>query len=140
MVSVSLDITFLIQMVNFLVAIFVLNLVLVRPIRKILKERRDHVQSFIAESEKFNNTADTRLTNYAEELEAAKSKAAEQKERIRQQGVDSEQNILGSAQNEAQGILQKSRKDIEREVQEARQVLRGQIGSLSGKVVARLLN
>jgi F-type H+-transporting ATPase subunit b len=127
-------------MVNFLVAIFVLNLVLVRPIRRILKERREHAHSFIEESEKFNNTADTRLKNYEEELATARNKAAEQKERIRQQAFDTEQSILGAAQNEAMSILQKSRKDVEREVGDASAVLRAQIGTLSGKVVTRLLS
>jgi F-type H+-transporting ATPase subunit b len=140
MVSVSLDITFLIQMVNFLLAIFVLNLVLVRPIRKILKKRRDYLQGFIAESDKFNNITDTCLKNYETELAAVKTTAGEQKERIRRQGMDTEQNILGSAQNEASGILQKSRKEISQEVEAAKQVLRGQISALSGKVVGRLLS
>jgi F-type H+-transporting ATPase subunit b len=140
MVSVSLDITFLIQMANFLLAIFVLNLVLVRPIRKILKERRERLHGFIAETEKFDKISEIRLKNYEQELAAAKIKAGEQKELIRSQGVDTEQNILCSAQGEAQDILLKARKDIEREIAVAGVALRGRVESLSAKVVARLLN
>jgi F-type H+-transporting ATPase subunit b len=139
MVSVSLDITFLIQMANFLLAIFVLNLVLVRPIRKILKERRERLHEFIAETENFNNASEVRLKNYEVELAAARIKAGEQKELIRSQGADTEQNILGSAQSEAQAVLLKARRDIEREVAEARDALQGQVESLSAKFVARLL-
>ncbi|MDR1243543.1 MAG: ATP synthase F0 subunit B [Deltaproteobacteria bacterium] len=139
MVSVNLDITFLIQIVNFLVAIFVLNLVLIRPVRKILAERRERLHGFIAEAEKFNGASDMRLKNYAAELAAARNKAGEQKELIRLQGLDAEQSILGSAQNEAQGIAQKSRRDVERELAEARLILRGRIESMSARVVARLL-
>jgi F-type H+-transporting ATPase subunit b len=140
MVSVSLDITLFIQMANFLLAIFVLNLVLVRPIRKILKERRERLHGFIAETEKFNNSSEVRLKNYEAELVAARIKAGEQKELIRSQGADTEQDILDSAQSEAQSLLLKARKDIEREVAEAKDALRGRIDSLSVKAVARLLH
>ncbi|MDR2893596.1 MAG: ATP synthase F0 subunit B [Deltaproteobacteria bacterium] len=140
MVSIDLDITLLIQAANFLIAMVVLNLVLIRPIRDILKKRREVMNGLLKESEGFTSLADSRLNNYEAELDAARTRASAQKEQIRQQGLDSEQSILGSAQQEAQSLLQKSRKEISQSVENSMRVLRGQVDELAGKAVSRILN
>ncbi|MDL2306796.1 ATP synthase F0 subunit B [Desulfovibrio sp. OttesenSCG-928-C06] len=140
MVSVDLDITFLIQLANFLIAMVVLNFVLVKPIRKIMKERRDMVAGLARDSESFNSTAEARLNNYEAELDEARTKANAQKEQIRQQGLETEHGILESAQSEAQHILQKSRKDVAADMEAAMQALRGQVNGMAERAVARILS
>lgn len=140
MVSVDLDITLFIQLANFLIAMVVLNFVLIKPIRKILRERRELFGGLAKDSESFNTTAETRLKNYEEELGAAREKANAHKESIRQQGVETEQGILGAAQHEAQHFLQKSRKDIAAEAEATMLALRGQVRDMAGKAVVRILS
>ena len=140
MVSVDLDITLLIQLANFLIAIVILNFVLVKPIRKIMRERRELVAGLARDSESFNSTAESRLANYEAELDDARTRANAQKEQIRQQGIDSEHNILEAAQGEAQHILQKSRKDVAADMETAMQVLRSQVGGMADRAVSRILS
>ncbi len=140
MVSIDLDITLLIQAANFLIAMLVLNFVMIRPIRDILRQRRELMNGLLKESEAFNSLADSRLNNYEAELDDARTSANAQKEQIRQQGVDSEQSILGAAQQEAQNLLQKSRKEINQSVEASMRVLRGQVDELAGKAVSRILS
>lgn len=140
MVSINLDITLLIQAVNFLIALVVLNLIVIKPIRKILKERRDMMIALAEESEKFNTTADSRLKNYEAELDAARTAAASEKEQIRLQAVETEQGLLSAAQGEAQSILQKARQELEAEMSASLQALRAQTRDMANKAVARLLS
>lgn len=140
MVSIDLDITLLIQAANFLIAMLILNFVLIKPIRTILRQRREVMNGLLKESETFNNMADSRLNNYEAELDAARTKANAQKEQIRQQGVETEQSILGAAQQEAQSLLQKSRKEVSQSVESSMHVLRGQVGDMAGRAVSRILS
>lgn len=136
---VDLNITLLIQIVNFTIALIVLNYLLIRPIRAILRQRRELVNGLVSEAGKFNKEAASRIKKYEAELDAARTLAAEQREAIKLQGIESEQSILEGAQNEAQNFLQKSRKEVEQEAAAAMDALRGQVNAMAGKVVARVL-
>ena len=57
---INLDITLVVQMINFLVLLFVLNKILFRPIRNIIKERNQIVEDF--------NSDITSLTDQAQDL------------------------------------------------------------------------
>lgn len=136
---VDLNITLAIQIVNFIIALIVLNYVLIKPIRGILQKRRDIVNGLAQDAEKQSTEAATRLQKYETELDAARSAAAEQRDAIKQQGLDSEQSILAEAQGEAQSFLQKSRREVEQEVAGVMKGLRGQVNAMAGKVVAKVL-
>lgn len=136
---VDLNITLAIQIVNFVVALIVLNYVLIKPIRGILQKRRDIVNGLVQDTEKQNSEASARIERYEADLDAARVIAAEQRDLIKQQGADIERGILADAQNEAQVFLHKSRKEIEQEVAEAMKGLRAQVDALAGKVVAKVL-
>lgn len=136
---VEINITLVIQLVNFIVALIVLNYVLIKPIRGILQKRRSIVDGLVGETEKSKNEASVRIKNYEAELEAARSAASAQREAIKQQGLDAEQSILTEAQTEAHNFLMKTRKEVEQEVASAMKVLRSQVDSMAGLVVARVL-
>ena len=140
MVSINLDITFIIQAVNFIVALAVLNYVIIKPIRNILKQRRALLDEMLNESEKFNSEADSRLKNYETELEAARVAAGVEKERLRQEGHEAGQGILSRAHGEAQDLLQKAGKELESEMSVSFSALRGQVPDLAGKAATRLLS
>lgn len=136
---VDLNITLAIQLVNFIIALVVLNYVLVKPIRTILQKRRAVVNSLVNETEKQKTEAGMRIQRYEADIDAARVSAAEQRDIIKAQGADSEHSILAYAQAEAQSFLQKSRKDVEQEVAAAMKDLRGQVNVLAGKVVDKVL-
>lgn len=140
MVSIELDITLLIQMVSIFIGLVVVYYVVIKPIRQILRERRDMMAGLAEESDKFNATADSRLKNYEAELDAARVAAAAEKEQIRQQAVETEQGLLATAQGEAQSILQKARQELEAELNASMLALRAQTQDMAGKAVARLLS
>lgn len=140
MVSINLDITLFIQIVNFIIALLVLNFVLISPIRGILKQRRDLVEGMAADANKFNEESSLRIKNYESELDAVRLSAAELKEAAKQQGVAAEQSIIADAQAEAMSFLQKTRKEVEQEAEEAIKALRAQVDAMAGKVVAKVLD
>lgn len=136
---IELNITLLIQVVNFAIALILLNYILIRPIRRILQERRDIVNGLANDTEKQTSEAGMRIKRYEAELEAARASANEQREAIKQQGLDAEQGILSDAQAEAQNFLHKSRREVEQEVAAVMRGLRMQVDSMAGKVVTKVL-
>ena len=73
----DLNITMLFQLANFLITLFVLNRLLIRPVRGIIAERKALMANLTGEAESFESKAQSRLDNYEAELTKARQKAAE---------------------------------------------------------------
>lgn len=136
---VDVNITLVIQIANFLIALIVLNFFLIKPIRGILQKRRDIVEGLARDAQKSGNDAAERIQRYEAALDEARAAAFEQRDAIKQQGLESEQVIMAEAQNEAQAFLHKTRKEVEREVAAAMKSLSAQVDAMAGKVVAKVL-
>ena len=65
---VDLNITLWIQLANFLVTLVVLNYLLISPIRKIIRKRKDNVEGLIGEIEAFTAEKQQLLDEYESEL------------------------------------------------------------------------
>ena len=135
----DLNITMLFQLANFLITLFVLNLLLIRPIRKIIRDRKALMDNLSGEAESFETKAKDRLENY-EELTKARQDATAARESGRQAGQKEQQALVEAAQKEAQGILGEARKKLNAEAESSLAELRSQIGKLSQQLATRVLN
>ncbi|MDY7000992.1 MAG: ATP synthase F0 subunit B, partial [Thermodesulfobacteriota bacterium] len=84
---IDLDVTFFYQFVNFIIILIVLNFLLVRPIRDIIKKRNDILAGYVSEAEKFTAEADEKLKNYNAALDEAKAAGVEERNQFKDQGT-----------------------------------------------------
>ena len=136
----DLNITMLFQLANFLITLFVLNLLLIRPIRKIIRDRKALMDNLSGEAEAFETKAKDRLENYEAELTKARQDATAARESGRLAGQKEQQALVEAAQKEAQGILGEARKKLNAEAESSLAELRSQIGKLSQQLATRVLN
>ena len=61
---IDLNATFFVQLVNFVLILILLNVILIGPIRKILKKRAEFVASQMEGIESFASSADAKLKDY----------------------------------------------------------------------------
>lgn len=135
----DLNITLLIQLGNFLITIIVLNILLIRPLRKVMRERRELMDGLGSDAEGFETKAKARLDNYEAQLAEARRQAAANREEGRGEGMREQQAVLDSAQKEAQGILAEARAKLDAEAQNSLAELRGRVGDYSQQLAARVL-
>ena len=135
----DLNITMLFQLVNFFIAIYVLNILLIRPIRDIIKKRNGIMEGMIEESESFEHQASDRLANYEAELARARQDAGLNREAGRAEGAAEQQNLVGQAQRDAREIIADTRRALEKEAQATLAELRGKVSGLSASLADRLI-
>lgn len=68
----DLNITLVFQLVNFFIALFMLNILLIRPIRTIIKKRNGIMDDMAGEADSFETQAAERLAEYEAELARAR--------------------------------------------------------------------
>ena len=123
----DLNITLVFQLVNFFIAIFVLNILLIRPIREIIKKRNGVMDNLAGEADSFESQAAERLANYEAELARARQDAGLTREEGRNAGLTEQQGIVGTAQKSARDILADTRRSLRGQAEATLSELRNQV-------------
>ena len=135
----DLNVTRIFQLVNFLVAIFVLNILLIRPIRDIIKKRNGIMDGMAEEAESFEYQAAERLANYEAELARARQDAGLTREEGRAAGTVEQQALVGEAQKSARDILAETRESLRAQAAKTLDELRNQVSDFSARLATKLL-
>ena len=136
---VSLDSTILIQMINFLILIFILNMLLYKPILGIMDKRKKRFQDTEDEIKSINLTIEERMAAYEEKVRLAKMDALNQKNDILKEGSDQAKTIIDAARGEIPGMMEEFHGKMNREVTDARRILADQSRKISVDMAEKLL-
>lgn len=135
----DLNITLLFQLANFFIALVVLNILLIRPVREIIKKRNGIMDDMAAEADSFNAEAAEKLNAYEAELARARQEAGLTREESRQSGLSEQQDIVGEAQQSARQLLAENRTALRAQAEAALNELRNGISDFSARLGNRLL-
>jgi len=136
---IELNITFIIQLVNFLILLAVLNVILYRPIRHIVQQRSERMANNMTEIESFNQTAKDKLQEYEVTLDNARKEGVEVRNGFKQQGIDQEKEIVNQASAESSKELAATRQELQSEAEEARKKLKKQVKGYAKLVADRVI-
>ena len=87
--------SFLLQMANFIFLIWVLNLILYKPIRNVLKQRKEKVNGLEQSIDAFQKDASDKEEAFNAGLRSARVKGLEKKEALLGDAAEEEKKIIG---------------------------------------------
>ena len=135
----DLNITLVFQLINFFIALFFLNWLLIKPIREIIKKRNGIMDDMASEADNFVNEARERLANYEAELAKARQEAGQTRGAGRNAGLEELAAIVGNAQQSAKQLLEENRKNIQGQAEIALSQLRDGIDDFSTRLGDKLM-
>jgi len=133
------DKTVFIQAVNFLVTIFVLNVLLIKPIREIIKKRKGLMADQLDKIEGFNASAGDKVADYESQLAAARAEANEVRSAAKDEATAEEQKLMAAAGEEASGTIKAARAEIEAEVKGAMDALTKDVDKFAEAATGKIL-
>ena len=136
---VSLDYTILVQMVNFIILIFILNALLYKPILGIIGKRKQQMDESDSEIKRMNQTVEQKMAEYEEKVRLAKVDAMEQKNAIVKEGSDVAKGIIDAVRGEIPAMMEQFHAKMEKEVEEARAILHSQSQKISLDIAEKVL-
>jgi F-type H+-transporting ATPase subunit b len=139
MVTVIPDYTLLIQMGLFLSLIFVLNILLYKPIISIIERRKKQLEESENEIKMFNESVEKKVAEYEDKLKQAKIKGSELKKEIIQEGVNQAKNIVDVVRNEIPVIVREAQQKMDKEVEKAKLILDSHSKELSLEIAQKIL-
>lgn len=130
---------FFVLLVNFLVLLYVMNLVLFRPLLKIFKEREDNTTGAIEAAKAMEAEKERFIEEMKKELSEVAQRARETFEAMRAEGLGKQKELLSIASEEASGMIEKAKGDLKAEAERARAALRTDVQRFSDEIVNKLV-
>jgi len=136
---IDLDWTLGAQIINVLVLVYLLNLVLFRPIRQSLKDRQARLQAYEAAVAQLAEQSQGIAGEIQENLTAARRQGLGQKEGLRQEGSQAEASLLEKVKQEVDAEWTRVEKKIKEDIDKARKSLKTQAQSFAQVMAAKIL-
>ena len=127
------------QIINFLIILWILNLILYRPIRNILRQRKEKIDGLEATIETYNEDVQEKDKAFAEGIKEARAKGLNEKEALLQAAAEEEKEIIAKVNEKAQAELADIRQKISREARTAKDALQTKVDEFSRDICQKIL-
>jgi len=127
------------QLVLFLLLIWILNQVLYKPLLRIMDRRKEILDKAQEEVKTVQETIDRRVAEYEEKIRAAKMEAMGQKGDLAKEGAEAAKAITDKAKAEIAVMMGEFQAKLEKELAAAREVLRNQSVRISSEIAEKVL-
>lgn len=136
---ISVDGSFFIQIVNFIFLIWVMNLILYKPIRKALLKREEKI-SVLELSISDSNAQSTEIEDaFNFGLKEARAKGLKEKQELIQAGAVEERELIENINKKAQSELLKSREKIANDTESVRVSLQKELDTFVNAIGRKIL-
>ncbi len=136
--------TFIAQICNLFIQMYLIKRFLFKPVREILEKRRAAADAEITQAEEAKAKAEAIRTEYEQNMQDARQKANEILESARKTAAIQSEKILKEAQEQSSAMKNKAEKEIAQEKKKAVNEVKGEIGDMAveiaGKVIEREIN
>jgi len=136
---IELNLAFVVQAINFGILVLVLNIFLYKPIRKVLADRHQVIDSARGKAAQVDLEVQEKMARYEARLHEAKTEAAGRRSEALKQAQAEETALLEKARKEAAGSLEAIRDKVAKEAADARVLLKQQAEALSGDICEKIL-
>ena len=136
---INVDQSLIYQIINVLLLMLILNALLYKPIRNILKQRAEKVAGLTSEALKAQTDMTQKDQDYQNRLQQARKEGFEQKNLFKLEGQEEEKKLLQIANQKIEAELAQNRQKIAGQVEEARKKLSGEVASFSQEIAQKIL-
>ena len=136
---ISINATLVVQVIQFLILVFILNRLMFRPILKLIKERSEYIEKTRNEIKNIEvDTARVRDEYLLREADARKE-ANRERNRIRHAGIANAEEFLNDSRKEVTSIKAEADDEAEEQVSKARPLLQDEAEVLAQVIIERVI-
>jgi F-type H+-transporting ATPase subunit b len=138
-ITVIPDWTLWVQIANFLLIVFVLNIVLFRPIRNILIQRKEKITKLEQNIETSDKEAKEKNEAFDSGIRDARAQGLSEKSVLLNEAADEEREIVDKINQKAQADLAEVREKIAKDAEAVRASLQKEIDNFASAIGEKIL-
>lgn len=136
---ININWTVFVQIANFLVIIFILNMIVYKPIREVLKQRKAKTDGLENNIHAISADAEAKNQNFAGGIKDARLKGQQQKEALLQEALEEEKAIVAQINEKAQKDLAAVKESIARDIQSVQAALEEEVDTFADVITEKIL-
>ena len=136
---INVDGSVFIQIANFIFLIWIMNMILYKPIRKALLQRKEKVSDLERSIADFNVHALEKENAFASGIKEARANGLKEKQSLIQSGSDEEKIVIENINKKAQAELVKSREKIAKDAESVRVSLQKELDTFVSAIGQKIL-
>ena len=125
---INIDITLLIQLVNFLIALAIINYLIIRPVRGIMARRRAQNDELRGAADSLEGEDGLKMEGYKARIQKARAEVSAVRKSMKTAAEQAAQARVNAAGDEARSIHRAAAERVRAESAEARRELDGRVG------------
>ncbi len=129
----------LIQMINFLVLLILLNIIVYKPIRGMLKKRKEEIDSSSNLTDELKRNIEKYSTEIEENIDSTRKLGLKERIGLRNNGLAAEKELLQDAYSQVEEALGKAKNEIKEKINNARTSLQNEMESFSHELAEKIL-
>ena len=137
---ISINETLIVQVISFLIFLYIINRIMFRPLRGVMADRENHIkniqQDIVAAEDKLDSLED----QIREHESAVKMEAFTQKANLEEAGGRQADEIFASTRKEIEAAREKVRKEVDAQVFEAKKYIKEESETLALSIMEKVLD
>lgn len=138
-ITVIPDASVIVQIGNFILLVILLNVVLYKPIRGILAERKEKIEGLENVIKSSQTQVEEKEDEFNSAIREARSKGVEIKDTLVDDASQEEKKIIGEINAKAQADLAEVREKIAKDVEGVRKALEKEIDAFASAIFEKIL-
>jgi len=135
----SVNYTVFIQIIVFLIAIFILNKLVFKPFLNLVDRRDKLTRGAIEEAHELEGKVKSIIEEYDAKIKEAREIATQERNKLIAEGQAVSSEILGKAREETTTLLNEAKMKLEADTKEMKDKLRGDIDGLAAVIASKVL-
>ena len=131
--------TFVAQICNLMIQLFIFKKLLLNPVKKVIVERKAKADSQIADAEKLRTEAEAMKAEYEQNLQNARAEANQIVAAAQKTATARSEELLGEARAQAAALKQKAEADIAQERKKAVNEVKDEIGGMAMEIASKVV-
>lgn len=129
----------LISLANLLVMFFICKRFLYRPVRRILQQRQEEIDTRYAQAALAQKQAEADRAQWESQLGTARKQAQQILEEANRQGAQRRESLIREGKQTADALVQTAQEQAQRELEKAQEAVKQEIVTVSGALTEKLL-
>ena len=131
--------TFIAQICNLMIQLFIFKKLLLNPVKKVIAERKAKADSQIADAQKLRTEAEEMKAAYEQNLQNARAEANQIVASAQKTAAARTEEMLGEARAQAAALKQKAEADIAQERKKAVNEVKDEIGGMAMEIASKVV-
>jgi F-type H+-transporting ATPase subunit b len=140
MALISINETLIVQLISFLIFLFIINRLMIRPLRNVMADRQNYIEIVNNDIQDAREKIAAINGEIQQQETEAKSEAFQIRAELEKSGDQAAKKIIAVAREEIDATNARIKADIDKRMAEAKQSLRAESEALALKMIEKILD